>query len=802
MPLKTLMEAIGRNDRAAVINTLNADHNSSINKQKKYTGSKQSDGNGQTPLTFAALCGHTQIMEELLNRRADIEAVNYHHHSPLFAAAASNKPAAVRLLLEKKADIDAPVTTDASQATALLFAAKRNHLDMARLLLEHKANLNAKDAGGNTALARASNEGHEKMVQLIQGWPLHEKREREKKEREDQQARQQHQKEERERQEHEKQPNPQPLQINTNNNVLPAFAQVMGSQKHEDLDRNLLRALAEEDEKKVAKLLDSKANVEVVDMCGYRPLHTASQKNGGEIVDVLLRANADINAATSDAIKWTPLNLAAHRGHLRIVRQLCNHTSSRVSIDKVQKDNWTALHFAVAQGNLPLIEILLNQGANIEHDQGGNGTPLFTAIKHISLFKEPPVLDRQQLENLIIEVIKLLLGRGASPNARDGAGQTPLECARRLGYTQVASTLEYYGNSGNLDELRRRTEEDQRAKQAADKEKKMTDNAHRKTERDLQGKDGGVSIHSVINFSQASIMAPSQKDPDYAALQQAKLEADAKIAMLTTQKTAAEKALAQKEAELQKLLEHQVLQPPGTPQAPSPPAVINIHIPNPSLSPRRPSSTSAGRHVSTPMPDPSKRNHSHDLPVSNVGAKTLTSDEDSTPASGQKVAAQHLALPTPSAPTPVTGSSDSTSPPSIQVTGSGNTIILGAAPSPASASGTQAGSKRNDDQRNHPGQQPSAATLFHARPSSPSSSQRHRQTADKAGATAAGKSLNTKAGDLRPNASTGGVAAAAAVTAGVDIRIGAAEEKIDSGGGAIIQEHHTNCCSKITCVLL
>jgi hypothetical protein len=57
-------------------------------------------------------------------------------------------------------------------------------------------------------------------------------------------------------------------------------------------------------------------------------------------------------------------------------------------------------------------------------------------------------------------------------------------------------------------------------------------------------------------------------------------------------------------------------------------------------------------------------------------------------------------------------------------------------------------------------------------------------------------------GGMQPKASTGGISTAAAVTAGVDISVGASERKNDSGGGDINESHQTNCCTNVKCVLL
>jgi ankyrin repeat protein len=44
-----------------------------------------------------------------------------------------------------------------------------------------------------------------------------------------------------------------------------------------------------------------------------------------------------------------------------------------------------------------------------------------------------------------VEIVKLLLARGADPNLADRAGVTPLQHARQRGYTAMAQVIEEAG---------------------------------------------------------------------------------------------------------------------------------------------------------------------------------------------------------------------------------------------------------------------------------------------------------------------------------------------------------------------
>ena len=69
----------------------------------------------------------------------------------------------VKLLLESKADVNAEHTDG---RTALMAAAQNGHLEIVKMLLESKADVNAKDNDGVTALMLAAVEGHVDVVKI------------------------------------------------------------------------------------------------------------------------------------------------------------------------------------------------------------------------------------------------------------------------------------------------------------------------------------------------------------------------------------------------------------------------------------------------------------------------------------------------------------------------------------------------------------------------------------------------------------------------------------------------------------
>jgi ankyrin repeat protein len=131
------------------------------------------DEHGWTPLYFAAGSGHKDVVELLLANKADVNALNQ-NFTPLRAAILNHHPDVADLLIasnaqvtifdaagggyvnivkaQLKADPALATATDDSGWTALHFAARNGHLDVAKLLLANKADVNVKTKIGMTPL--------------------------------------------------------------------------------------------------------------------------------------------------------------------------------------------------------------------------------------------------------------------------------------------------------------------------------------------------------------------------------------------------------------------------------------------------------------------------------------------------------------------------------------------------------------------------------------------------------------------------------------------------------------------------
>jgi len=111
------------------------------------------DSKGFSKLHYAAMQGNLQRAKELIAAGADVGVQQGKYHGqPLQYASAKGYIEVVRLLLESGAETD---SLDARKRTPLMWAASGANADIADLLIEHKADVNAETIDGWTTLTFA-----------------------------------------------------------------------------------------------------------------------------------------------------------------------------------------------------------------------------------------------------------------------------------------------------------------------------------------------------------------------------------------------------------------------------------------------------------------------------------------------------------------------------------------------------------------------------------------------------------------------------------------------------------------------
>lgn len=132
--------------------------------------------------------------------------------------------------------------------------------------------------------------------------------------------------------------------------------------------------------KDIVKLLaaNEKFDPDVQDGSGWTPLMIAvSLKDGEELVDLLLRKGADVNA--KNFAGQTALHFIASKKNIQLARNLMSHnTPARTGI--CDKRRQYPIHRAAAVGSVPLVELLIKHKSPINAADIFGQTPLHHAI--------------------------------------------------------------------------------------------------------------------------------------------------------------------------------------------------------------------------------------------------------------------------------------------------------------------------------------------------------------------------------------------------------------------------------------
>lgn len=115
-------------------------------------------------MSEATRCGHVDVRLLLLAAGAQEENDHLEQAAKLCAAAAAGRIAALKDLLEARAD---PSAMDYDGRTALHLAAAHQQVEAAQLLVDARANFNARDSFGLSALSEAIRAGDVEIVTLL-----------------------------------------------------------------------------------------------------------------------------------------------------------------------------------------------------------------------------------------------------------------------------------------------------------------------------------------------------------------------------------------------------------------------------------------------------------------------------------------------------------------------------------------------------------------------------------------------------------------------------------------------------------
>ncbi|CAI7664301.1 unnamed protein product [Penicillium pancosmium] len=310
--------------------------------------------------------------------------------SPLYYASSLGFVETTQLLLNKTFPVN---ETGFFGRTPLIAAARRGHLEIVEKLISYGADLTIKNDDGNDALSLASFWGHYEVVKLL-------------------------------------------LQKSTNL-----------------ANSEALHNAAQGNEPRVAQLLlESGADIELLDSYGDTALHDASQNEDTEIAQILLKHGAKINCR--DRRGWTPVNNASYHGFLKLVKIL---VQKGADVEIPNENGFTAMLSASGRGHTEVVRLLLDHGANFEHQTvsgwtavnlaaNGGSSEIVKLLVEKGADIEIPSKDGQTPLNSAatqreVNIVRLLIEHGANLTTQDHLGWTALNSASSTGSLEVVQML-------------------------------------------------------------------------------------------------------------------------------------------------------------------------------------------------------------------------------------------------------------------------------------------------------------------------------------------------------------------------
>ncbi|TMS03427.1 Tankyrase-2 [Larimichthys crocea] len=462
------------------------------------------DDGGLIPLHNACSFGHAEVVSLLLCQGADPNARDNWNYTPLHEAAIKGKIDVCIVLLQHGADPNIRNTDGKSaldladpsakavltgeykkdelleaarfefdvlqSSTPLHLAAGYNRVRIVQLLLQHGADVHAKDKGGLVPLHNACSYGHFEVTELLlkhgacvnamdlwQFTPLHEAASKNRVEvcslllshGAD------------------------PTLLNCHSKSAVDMAptpELKERLTYEFKGHSLLQAAREADMAKVKKTLALEIISFKHPQTNETALHCAvasPHPKRKQVTELLLRKGANINEKNKDFM--TPLHVAAERAHNDILEVLQKHGAKVNAVDTLGQ---TALHRAALAGHIQTCKLLLSYGADpsIVSLQGFTAAQMGNEAVQQILNENVPTRnsdvdyrfleaakagDLDTVQPVITEWLSLntCLHHGADVHAKDKGGLVPLHNACSYGHYEVAELLVRHGASVNVADL-------------------------------------------------------------------------------------------------------------------------------------------------------------------------------------------------------------------------------------------------------------------------------------------------------------------------------------------------------------
>ncbi|KAK4067145.1 uncharacterized protein Triagg1_7873 [Trichoderma aggressivum f. europaeum] len=193
----------------------------------------------------------------------------------------------------------------------------------------------------------------------------------------------------------------------------------------------------------IHQLMESGADLSAKDDGGRTPLSHAAEFGELDIVQSLIETNkVDVNEADGET-GMTPLHWAVVNGHLSVVELLVS-AGAQLEMKEMQYQ-MTALVLVIHHKQKPIFDLLLQKDANVHVSDVTSETTLYHAARWGELAVIQQLIDRgvdvnariadsytaifQSIRQGNLGAVKLLVEKGADVDASTQDGYTPLHCA-------------------------------------------------------------------------------------------------------------------------------------------------------------------------------------------------------------------------------------------------------------------------------------------------------------------------------------------------------------------------------------
>ncbi len=356
--------------------------------EKDNSWVKKTDESGYTLLHRAAMAGGLKLMEKLIAKGANVNAVTTEGYSPVVAAVVRQQPEAVILLLRKGADAN---TVLIQGLTLLHLYAARDNIDVVKVLIEKGANVNAADDEKRTPLMLAANSGNTTILKYL----VYKNADVSLKDKEEKTA---------------------------SDYALRKF-QLGAMNFLYNPKITIFDKVAFKMEKEVIDEVKQNRTL-IAERTSYQStlLHYAAFYNFTNLTETLLSLGADINAREKNG--ETVLHNAFSNGSLEVAKLLLRNNADVSAVDST---GWNILHYAARNGKLQMAQLAFDKKVSIDSKTKESYTPLIIAVT-----------------NNHFEVVKFLVEKGANTKVKNEKGKTAFEIAKEKNNQRIVDFLKNY----------------------------------------------------------------------------------------------------------------------------------------------------------------------------------------------------------------------------------------------------------------------------------------------------------------------------------------------------------------------